>query len=263
MSESQTESYSPAPNVSKQRSQVTLWLLVLLLALVAFGAALWWAGGVSALGGLWAPVGRLLGLTGTATNSSTQAANPTAPNATPGAKLPPEALQRMFAEQVRSHAALADLVGGRISSFTLGVPVTTETSASVPLTAVYRDGAKVSGTLSFSKFQNTWYFFSLDRSGSSASANGDAGTMAFDSGVVNTITEQQAEPGTQEMLTKGVLDGGYRDIQVEGVVPGPRTATVDVSVSGGNEPAARGRFVCVSKTDGPTTYWFVARFEKR
>jgi hypothetical protein len=70
-------------------------------------------------------------------------------------------------------------------------------------------------------------------------------------------------PGTQELITQGILGGGFKTAEVGKITMGARTATVDVTLSGGTDPESQGRLVCVSKTDGATTYWFVASFEKR
>jgi hypothetical protein len=268
MSDSQAQSYSPAPNTTKSKRSpgVVVWLLVLLLAVGAFAAAFWYAGGTNALGQLGGLVSSFMaspmGDSGSQKPpaAAPAAATPSTTAATP--RLPAEAQQRMFAEQVASRAALTELVGGQIASFELGQPVVTGDSATVPLTAVMTDGTNVSAALAFKKYQGTWYFFSLTRAG--GAANRDTKSPGgFDAAVVAAITEQQAQAGTQELLTDGLLKGGYRTIKVDGVTMGPRTATVDVTLSGGTEPDSKGRLVCISKTDGSTTYWFVARFEKR
>jgi hypothetical protein len=113
------------------------------------------------------------------------------------------------------------------------------------------------------RYGEKWYFFSLERGGNGSHSSPGVKSDTFDSGVVSTITEQQALPGTQEMMTAGLLGGGYHTVKVERVTMGPRTATIDVVMSGGSEPPSKGRFVCVSKTEAGITYWFVARFEKR
>lgn len=266
MSDSHTQSYSPTPGAAKPRrkSGVLVWLLVLLLAGGAFAGALWYAGGTSALGQL----GGLVDSFFTAPSGGSGGQTPAAPapsavtTAAPEPTLPAEAQERMFAEQIKSNVALTDLVTGEIASLKLGTPQRTESSATVPVTAVYKDGRSASGVLTFKKYQDTWYFFSLTDSKPDETTQ-QASPEGFDSSVVGAITSQQAQPGTQELLTDGVLDGGYRTVKVERVTMGPRTATVNVALSGGTEPPAKGRLVCISKTDGSTKYWFVASFEKR
>jgi hypothetical protein len=267
MSESQAQSHSPAPSATKttpkRKRSVLLWLLVLLLALCAFGAALWYAGGTDALGQLSGLVNSLIPSFGG--SPSTQQPAPVAPVAvatsTPTV-LPPEAQQRMFAEQLASQGALSGLAHGKIASLSLGKSQQGAALATVPVTATYVDGRKVSGVITFKKYGGTWYFFSLTDAtpGQSGPASPPQG---FDSGVVQTITTQQALPGTQELITQGIFGGGFTTATVNGVTMGPRTSTVDVTLSGGTQPESKGRLVCISQTDGSTTYWFVASFEKR
>ena len=117
--------------------------------------------------------------------------------------------------------------------------------------------------MSLRKFGDLWYFFAFSRDGANTQSNDAASPESFDSGVVSTITSEQAEPGTQDMISTGILGGGYHQVVVDGVQMGDRTATVDVTLSGGKSPSAKGRLVCISKSEAGTTYWFVARFEKR
>lgn len=266
MSDSQTQSFQPTPSTGspKRRGGLVIGLLVVLVAAAALAAAVWYAGGTAALGQL----GGLLTSFVATPSSTAPSVKPTAPaaavvtTASPSA-LPAEAQQRMFSEQVASHEALAALVGGQIVSLQTGEARVEEASATVPLTATFKDGSTVSGTLSLKRFGDTWYFFNITKGSSDAPGATTPPPVGFDEKIVETITQQQAQAGTQELLTKGLVDGGYRTVKVEGVTMGPRTATVDVSMSGGTEPPVKGRLVCISKTDGAITYWFVARFEKR
>jgi hypothetical protein len=168
----------------------------------------------------------------------------------------------MFIEQVQSREALSDLAAGRIASLSLGTPETTENSATVPLTAVFKDGTKIHGTMTLANYHGLWYFFSLGRSGRASGEAADSPTE-FDSDVVAAISEEQGKAGTQDLIKNGVLGGGFTKITVDAVHPGVRTATIDVTLSGGNEAPVEGRLVCVSKSDVGVTYWFVASFEKR
>jgi len=267
MSDSQTQSFQPTPSTGtpKRRGGLLAGLLVLLLAAGLLAAAVWYAGGTSALGQLG---GLLSSFVSTPSGGQSAPQKPAAPApavvaTTSAGDLPPEAQQRMFAEQVDSHESLAALVDGRIVSFKTGVARKQDASATVPLTATFKDGSTVTGNITVKQYNGTWYFFSLVRSGGQSPNPSAPATVGFDSNVVATITKQQAEAATQEMLTQGLVDGGYRTVNVERVTMGPRTATVDVSMSDGTGPASEGRLVCISKTEGATTYWFVARFEKR
>ena len=269
MSDSETQSYKPT-KTAPRRTSVWVWFVGLLIAIGLLTAAVAWAGGVGQMG-------KLLGVgtaslpsfnsagSGVSGGSQTTVTTVTAPATSEPAStspLPAEAQSRMFAEQMESRVAMTDLVQGRISTLSLGIPQVADSSATVPVAATYADGRKMTRTMTFSKYGRTWYFFSLARESGKPSSDA-VSPESFDSGVVAAITEQQAAAGTQEMIVKGLLGGGYREAKVDGVQTGPRTATVDVTLTGGSEPKTKGRFVCISKTDAGTTYWFVARFEKR
>ena len=239
-----------------------VWFAVLLIAVAAFAAAVVWAGGPSTveqlLGGIKLPVFFGAPSPAPAGNGGVSA------SALASSTLPAAAQQRMYAEQLDSAAAINDLVGGRFASFTLGAAQESSASATVPVTAAYTDGRSVKGVLHLQKDKDLWYFFSITTGAVPESADVELVRPAsFDSGVVSAITQQQALPGTQDMITSGLLGGGYKHIKVGAITHGPRTATVDVTLDGGSEQASNGRFVLISKTDGATTYWFVARFEKR
>jgi hypothetical protein len=273
MSDTQTQSYTPAQMASGRRPHVLVWLLVLLATLGVLGAAVWFVGGPSAalstlgLGNLFSA--SPLGVSGSGGSGGSAATSATPPaqsddttTATDAGPLPSGAQERMFAEQMQSRAALADLVNGRIKSLLLGKSVTSGDSASVPLTAKYSNGSTPKGTITLDRLNELWYFFSLSRNG--AKDSGDLPSPgSFDSAVVETITNEQAQPGTQELITSGILDGGFKVVEVDSVKMGPRTATVNVTLSGGSSPDSKARLVCISKTDAGTTYWFVASFEKR
>jgi hypothetical protein len=263
MSELQTELHAPAA-ATPRRTSVWAWFLLLLIALGVLGAAVAWAGGVG-------EVGKLLGSPnlslssfsipgfGGGPSSGGGGATPPVSDRRSVTALPADAQSRMYSQQIKSRARLTDLVQGRISTMTFGTPITAENSATVPCTAAYKDGSKITGNLVFTKYKNVWYFTSLV----SQQASDEVSPASFDSGVASTIAQQQAEPDTQEMIAKDLLTGAYRQVKIDGVHAGPRTATVDFTVTERSDSPTKGRFVLVSKTDAGSTFWFVARFEKR
>ena len=295
-----TAADSPTPKQAtavKHSIPVIVSLLVLLLAAVAFGGAVVMSGGVNEalnLVGLGTPSTKAE-LTSTqiprkpagskptapasgATTSSTDpaAAATSTPAATTGSSaaavkaaatttkpkpsrnpgLPSAARAAMYREQVQSQAAIAKLVNNNIASLTLGTPRKSTSSAQVPVTVAMRDGSAISGTMSFRKYNGLWYFFSLTASGGGSTAY----PGAVSSSVVAIITREQATKANQAMITNGVLGGGFKTATVTGVSKGAGTATVNVKLSGGTAAAKNGQFVCISQTDGPTTYWFLTRF---
>jgi hypothetical protein len=263
MSELQTELHT-SEAATPRKTSVWAWFLLLLIALGMLGAAVAWAGGVG-------EVGKLIGAPNLSLPSFSFPGFGGGPSAGQGGAAPPvsdrrsvtalpaDAQSRMFSQQIKSRARLADLVEGRIVSMTFGTPSTAENSATVPCTAAYKDGSKITGNLVFTKYKSIWYFTSMV----SQATSDEVTPASFDSGVASTIAQQQAEPDTQEMIAKDLLTGAYRQVKIDGVHAGPRTATVDFTVTERTEAPTKGRFVLVSKTDAGSTFWFVARFENR
>ena len=273
MSDSQAQSPAPIRPASRKTS-VWVWFVALLIAGGLLVAAVVWAGGVDqvskmlGLGNLSWPTFVTSGYGGSAgagpSDAQTTVTTVTAPASKPAtaSSLPPEALSQMFSSQVDSRVELTDLVAGRIHELSVGTPRTKDNSASVPVTATYDHGVRRGGTLLFARYSGTWYLFGFD-SAEVTQPDREATPTTIDTGVVNTITQQQAEAGTQAMIVEGLMGGAFRKVQIDNAHAGPRTATVDIRLSGGTEPPSVGRFVCISKTDAGTTFWFVARFEKR
>lgn len=269
MSDTQPQSYLPtAAPARKRTTSLWVWALVLVVAVAALTGAVWWVGGPDAalkavgLNGFSFPQFGLPSFSG----QSPQApgGQPVSPSAvTTATSLPPEAQDRMFTEQVESRAQLSDLVAGRIASFSVATSTATEDSASVPITAAYSDGSVRHGTIHLARFGKTWYFFSLSAGSVDAESGETTSPAGFDASVVSAITEQQALPATQELISSGLLGGGFTQAKVDTTSMGERTATVDLTLSGGTQPDAKARLVCVSKTDTGIVYWFVAKFEKR
>lgn len=256
MSDTQSQSYQSTQSSKKRVSPVLVWMLVLIAAGGAFAAAVVYAGGWSGVNGMLSNL-----IASIQTPATPPAKNPVA-SATVSAvgTLPPDAQARMYVEQVESQGSIARLAGGEVVSFDLGTPVTAGDSADVPLTVRFTDGSHISGVAALRKYDGTWYFFSLRAAGKPDRALET--TPAIDPAVVSAITVGQALPTQQELITDGVLSGGFKKATVTGVVPGAGTKTVNVSLSGGREATQTGRFVLIQKTDGPDTYWFIARFEK-
>jgi hypothetical protein len=257
----------PVGQRSSRRPHPVVWLAVLAVALGLLGAAIWWVGGpaqaLSVLGLDWAAAPFQTGGPGGSGAKPTAAGSVEATGATPAATtLPSSAQERMFSEQVASRATLQELIGGKIHSFQLGKAAVTGDSAKVPVTATLSTGSEISGAITFAKFGSAWYFFSIARD-SGKSDRDRSGTHSFDSGVVATMAQAQAGAETQKVITDGILGGGFNEIVVNSIQTGPRTATLDVTLSGGTAAEARGRLVCISKTEADKTYWFLASFEKR
>lgn len=281
--------------VVKRGIPVLVWILVLLFAVAAFGAAIVYSGGVDSalqLVGLGSPAGDDSGsavtpqgnkpagapasgatsttageTTATAGSDSTKTAGGSAaPAATSGSStkkkvirdpgLPTYARLAMYRGQLRSQRPITKLVANQVSSIRLGTPRKSATKATVPLTLSYRDGSTVSGTMTLNKYGSRWYFAGLSTSGDKVTPNPNN----ISSAVVATIVRQQSTRANQSNITNGILGGGFKTVTVTSVSGGSGTATVNVRLSGGTAAAKNGQFVCISQSDGPTKYWFIARF---
>ena len=251
-----------------------VWAATLLIAIGLLVAAVLWAGGIDTvskalgLANLRWPSFVTSGYGGSAgagpKAGQTTVTTVTAPASKPAttSALPPEALGRMFAAQIASADSLSNLVAGHVVALAIGTPQTRSDSATVPLSVTMDGGLTHSADLTLARYGTTWYVFGLE-SRPHPQPEHEASSTALDMGVAAAITQQQAEAGTQDMIVNGLLGGGFREVRVDSVQAGPRTATINVALSGGSDATSEGRLVLLSKTDAGTTYWFVASFEKR
>lgn len=272
MSDTAAESSQPTRSTTTKRPiALVVSLVVLLVAVAAVAAAVTWSGGVSEtlkLVGLESllgapspasPSGNKPAAGAPASGVATGSVNATASAAASDPVLPASARAAMYRQQLQSQANITKLVDNQIASLTMGTPDESGNVARVPVRVRYRNGSSVAGTMTLKKYNGVWYFFSLTASGEGSTEY--PGT--FDSSVVKVITAQQATSANQEMITDGLLGGGYKTATVTGVSKGSGTATVKVNLDGGSEPASDGQFVCISKKDGSSTYWFIARFVEK
>jgi len=251
--------------VSKKRSVApVVWLIVLIAAVLAFGAAVVWAGGVNEaliLVGLGSPTNTTPS-DAAAGGASKPAAAATATDAAlpPADALPASARTAMYEQQLQSQDYIRRLVDNEIESLALGTPEQSAEAASVPIDVTLRNGSDVSGSMELKSFDGLWYFFSLT---SSEGADDAVPSSPVDESVVSVITRQQASAENQEMIKNGILGGGYKVARVTGVTKGAGTATVKVVLGGGSEAESKGEFLCIQKKDGSTTYWFIAKFSAK
>jgi hypothetical protein len=259
----------PSTVVSKKRSVAPLvWLIVLVVAVLAFGAAIVWAGGINealVLVGLSSPATAAQPPVTLPGGSASNATSSTATTSSAGAAsaadaLPKSAKSAMYREQLQSQTSIVRLVNNEVESLSFGAADESSDTAAVPVTAKFRSGSDVSGTMKLKNYDDLWYFFSLTSSDGGTERPPSSG---IDSSVVSVITRQQASAENQEMIQNGLLGGGYTVARVTGVEKGSGTATVKVAVSGGSEAESQGEFLCIEKKDGSDTYWFIAKFSAK
>ena len=255
---------SPAASVARRGvPPVVAWLLVAVAAGAAFVVAFAYAGGAPGVLDLLGTVvyggqGRAVSAApgGSESQSGTASGETTALADLGG--LPVKALRRMYVAQIESQSSITALVENRYSSLVIGTPQIASEVATVPMTVHLRGGGTVSGTMTLERFNRLWYVFGL--AGTKKDVVSDE-TLdpGYDPVVVSVITAQQSTPENQDAFDAGVLGGGFTKITVLGVVKGEGTASVNVRFSGGRSKPRTGRFLCISKRDSATDYWFIAR----
>lgn len=276
-------------NVSNRTSRkgVVIGLGLVLLSFAALAATVTWVGGVN-------EVARILGIgeqpvaeapivpapqpepvppSGEATPSPSAEATPpasTGPTAAPSA--PPvdrtadsaalfpisTAQAAMYREQLQSQSQINRLVNGEIASFSIGSSAISQARATVPITVRYRAGGSLSGSMTLGRTDGLWYFLSIFAAGGNEST---PRPRTIDSGVVRTISQQQSTTANQDLINRGLLQGGFKTARVDGVSRGSGTATVHVTLLGGSLDRKPARFILVSKDDSGRKYWFISRFE--
>jgi len=162
---------------------------------------------------------------------------------------------RMYAEQVASQEQIGNLVAGKIASFSLGSVSKSGSTASVRVTANYKSGPDISGTMVLRDYGGTWYFSSITRDGSSAVTPSVTG----DSGVLSAIMTAQQD---NQDIPKAIVSGGYTTLSVDGVSAGSGTASIKISLSGGTAPRTAGTITCISKDIGGVKHWFITSFSR-
>jgi hypothetical protein len=165
-------------------------------------------------------------------------------------------LARMFWEQAASQEQIGKLVAGEISSFSLGGVSNNGTTASVRVTANYKAGGSLSGTMVLRNYSGVWYFSSITRDGNTGAS---VKSIPADTGITSTIVAQTA---SNQDIPNAIISGGYKTCTINSVSGGSGTATIGMTLSGGTSPRVSGQIVCVSKVIGGTKYWFITSFRR-
>lgn len=190
------------------------------------------------------------------TDTAEEPADTSTSNVTQPTVVPPtgDQLSRMFWEQVGSQEQIGKLVRGEISSFSLGGVTNNGTTASIGVSAIYKAGGSLGGTMVLRNYSGVWYFSSISSGGGTT-----VKSIPADTGITATIVNQT--PSNQD-IPLAIIDGGYTTCSVTSVSGGSGTATVNITLSGGTSARASGQIVCVSKTIGGTKYWFITSFRR-
>ncbi len=164
-------------------------------------------------------------------------------------------LSRMFWEQVGSQEQIGKLVAGEISGFSLGTVTNNGTSASIGVSANYKAGGSLGGTMVLRNYSGVWYFSSISSAGGGTTVK----SIPADTGITSTIV---AQTPTNQDIPKAIIGGGYKTVTVNSVSAGSGTATVSITLSGGTSARVSGTILCTSKTIGGTKYWFITSFRR-
>lgn len=303
MSDTQPQQVAPAPAYApaKRKSKVLLMFLVFVLALLAFGAAVYFSGGV----------GYLTSLLGPSTNPGipAAAATPTsAPEATSttlvttstasetALQLPPGVTpllaKRMYVEQIQSQANLRKMSEGLITHFV----VTSvefykdknrdrdgyEDRAAVFVIAYFKDGTSSRGVIQWVRPKDTpvWYFMSFE--GLNKIAGGYAetvqrGTIAEGLQTNEEVIAQEgvtvfdygvintflAEQTSNQTVIKRVLAGTLDGIKLGVPTAGVNTTLVPADYTEKNQPPLAGEAVLIYKTVDFEDLIFLTAFREK
>ncbi len=282
---SDTDSGAPAgaPGHARHKSNLLRSVLIAVVALAVFGAALWYVGGVDYVMGL-------LGGGKPATAPAT-AAKPAAPAAASASafKLPAgvdEMLaKRMYVEQLESSKNLSRLADGSANRFVINRVDATDSTATISLTAFFKDGTSAPGVMYLVKRSDAWYFMAIGgmnlpnatglaggvgTAGSTEIVESDvldvaegmkeAGIKTFDTGVINSMLSQQT---VNQPMLKEIVAGTYTTYEFGAPSIGTGTVTVPVTLKGKSGDSAKGEIVLIKSTIDSHDFTFLTTFKKQ
>jgi hypothetical protein len=160
-----------------------------------------------------------------------------------------------FVEQVASQKTLTALVDNEIASLRIGKCRRRKGVATAPVTAYFRDGRTLSGTLVLKQYKWRWYFYSITAGG----AGGISSAVLppdIPSSIMDTAYVQQRKNQT---FASGIIYNRYPVLTVQSVAKNWGTATVYVRMSGTKRRARNAKIVCIRRdSSNGKTYWFLA-----
>jgi hypothetical protein len=159
-----------------------------------------------------------------------------------------------FVEQVASRGTITALVDNEISSLRLGRCRRSRGTATVPVTAYFRDGRVLSGTLVLKQWNWHWYFYSI--------GVGKAGGISnvvlppdISSSVMNSAWSRQHKYQT---VVANIIYNRYSTVTVGSIARNWGTATVKVRLSAPRRRARNAQIVCTRRdSSNGKTYWFI------
>jgi hypothetical protein len=260
VSDAQIRDAGPARR-RRKGSTVLMALLVLLVAVALLVAAFYYVGGLSSIGSLLGP-----------SSTPTKQSSAVAPVSTPAATSTPapsgqEFAQRMYVEQLESHAVLERMAQGGLDSLVVKHVDAKESSATIALLATFTDGTYADGVMDLSKRDGAWYLFTLTGMRKSGTQDGlsnsvagfteaekgrsveeeaaSIGVTTFDSGVIDTLVSEQ---GKHQDLVKAIFDGTYNALSFGAPRRGVNTVTIPMKLTGPGSKVGQGEVILITKT---------------
>jgi hypothetical protein len=286
MSEAEASAPAGAQTIARPKSHVLRSVLILLIALAVFGAAMWYTGGIDYVMGLLG--GATPGSPNTSQPAASAAASSTASSSTGSLNLPAgvdEALaKRMYVEQIESTNNLAKMAKGDVARFAINGVDATDTTATISLSVSFKDGTSAPGVMYLVKRSGSWYFLAIggmNLPNASGLAGGvatggsteiteqnlpdvaegmsQAGISTFDLGVINTILSQQT---VNQPMLQALVGGTYNTMELGAPTAGLGTASVPVTLTGKGGASAKGQLALIAKTIDGHDFTFLTTFKK-
>jgi hypothetical protein len=282
-----------AQGAARPKRSVALSVLVLVLALGVFAAAVWYVGGVDYVMGLLgagspapaAPAQQAASTTATSTVGRPIAGTTTSGGLNLPAGVDEMLAKRMYVEQIESTVNLAKLANGDVTRFVINRVDATDTTATISLNAMFSDGTSAPGVMYLVKRSGSWYFLSIGgmnmtkASGLAAGVGvggsteivesnlsdvtetlSGLGIKTFDTGVINSILSQQS---VNQPLLKDVVGGTYTTIEMGKPLAGAGTSSVPVTLKGKSGVAQSGRLVLIKASVDGHDLTFLTTFSKQ
>jgi hypothetical protein len=160
-----------------------------------------------------------------------------------------------FVEQVASQKMLTALVDNEIGTLRFGRCRNRRGTATVPVTAYFRDGRVVSGTLVLKQYKYRWYFYSITAGG----AGGISSAVLppdISPSIMGTAAAQQKK---RQTFASNILRNRYQTLTIGGMSRNWNTATIAVRMTQRRLKARKATIACFSQvSSNGKTYWFLA-----
>lgn len=230
--------------------------IAVVFSAMAFGAAFFILDGAAIIDDL---------LGGSVSGSSVSAPERPAQPAASELQLPEEMSEefalRLWQEQVDSQKMITKLVSGELTELTISRVETSSSEAALSITAVLDDGTKVPGEIAFRRFGDSWYVSHISAVRDGRSMKPDTPLPARDEVDVPLLNTIFSEQDQSRSVIDEYLTGEVYRITMDRVIPGPNTATIEVTMHEGHG-TGYARIVAIEQEIDGKPHWFIARFVK-